>query len=157
MKACLRARCTHHKALHEKLSIHPARGHDQEAKHGKNNLIACMDQLQQPWQNWIICKQSASKTFCSKGRARKWHATLHHNCNQGHEWIEDNHIFKTSLLKYLKICMDISVASSLHGIKITAEQGLKSATSQSLVYMLVLVTTLITKIHGIHLWKDGMV
>ena len=52
--------------------------------------------------------------------------------------------------------MDLSVASSLHGIKITAEQGLKSATSRSLVCMLVLVTTLITKIHGIHPWKDGM-
>ena len=65
-------------------------------------------------------------------------------------------MFKTSLLKYLKISMDISVASSLHGIKITAEQELKSAISRSLVYMLVLVTTLITKIHGIHPWKDGM-
>ena len=41
----------HQKALHDKLSIHPARRHDQEANHGKNNLIACMDQLQQPWQN----------------------------------------------------------------------------------------------------------
>ena len=65
-------------------------------------------------------------------------------------------MFKTPLLKYLKICMDLSVASSLHGIKITAEQGLKSATSRSLVCMLVLVTTLITKIHGIHPCKDGM-
>ena len=65
-------------------------------------------------------------------------------------------MFKTFLLKYLKICMDLSVASSLHGIKITAEQGLKLATSRGLVYMLVLVITLITKIHGIHPWKDGM-
>ena len=65
-------------------------------------------------------------------------------------------MFKTSLLKYLKICLDLSVASSLDGIKITAEQGLKSATSRSLVYMLVLVTTLITKILGIHHCKDGM-
>ena len=65
-------------------------------------------------------------------------------------------MFKTSLLKYLKICMDLSVASSLHGIKIIAEQRLKSAISRSLVCMLVLVTTLITKIHGIHQWKDGM-
>ena len=65
-------------------------------------------------------------------------------------------MFKTSLLKYLKISMDVSVASILHGIEITAEQGLKSATSQSLVCMLVLVTTLITKIHHKHLYKDGM-
>ena len=65
-------------------------------------------------------------------------------------------MFKTSLLKYLKICMDLSVATYLHGIKITAEQGLKSVTSRSLVCMLVLVTTLITKIHGIHHCKDGM-
>ena len=65
-------------------------------------------------------------------------------------------MFKTSLLKYLKICMDLSVASCLHGIKITAEQGLKSSTLRSLVCMLVLVTTLITKIHGKHLCKEDM-
>ena len=52
--------------------------------------------------------------------------------------------------------MDLSVASSLHGIKITAEQGLKSVISRSLVCMLVLVTTEITKIDGIHPWKGGM-
>ena len=52
--------------------------------------------------------------------------------------------------------MDLSVASSLHGIKITEEQGLKSAISASLVCMLVLGTTEITKIHGIHHCKDGM-
>ena len=65
-------------------------------------------------------------------------------------------MFKISLLKYLKINMDVSVASCLHGIKISAEQGLKSATSQGLVCMLVLVTTLITKIHGKHLYKEDM-
>ena len=65
-------------------------------------------------------------------------------------------MFKTPLLKYLKICMDLSVASSLHGIKITAEQGLKSATLRGLVYMLVLVTTLITKMHGIHHYKEDI-
>ena len=65
-------------------------------------------------------------------------------------------MFKTSLLKYLKISMDNSVASCLYGIKITAEQGLKSAISRSLVYMLVLVTTLITNIHGKHLFKEDI-
>ena len=65
-------------------------------------------------------------------------------------------MFKTSLMKYLKICMDLSVATCLHGIKITAEQELKSALSRSLVCMLVLVTTLITKIHGKHLYKEDM-
>ena len=65
-------------------------------------------------------------------------------------------MFKTPLLKYLKISMDLFVASSLHGIKIIAEQGLKSAISQSLVCMLVLVTTLIKKIHGIHHCKEDM-
>ena len=35
-------------------------------------------------------------------------------------------------------------------------QSLKSETLRSLVCMLVLVTTEITKIHGIHHWKDGM-
>ena len=65
-------------------------------------------------------------------------------------------MFKTPLLKYLKMCMDLSVASCLHGITIIAEQGLKTATSQSLVYMLVLVTTLIIKIHGKHLCKEDI-
>ena len=57
-----------------------------------------------------------------------------------------------------KIYMDLSVASSLHGNKITAEitESLKSETLRSLVCMLVLVTTEITKIHGINHWKYGM-
>ena len=57
--------------------------------------------------------------------------------------------------------MDLSVASSLHGNKITADKdlekspSLKSETLWSLLCMLVLVTTEIKKIHGIHHWKDG--
>ena len=62
--------------------------------------------------------------------------------------------------------MDLSVASSLHGNKITADKdlekspeiskSLKSETLRGLVCMLVLVTIEITKIHGIPHWKDGM-
>ena len=58
--------------------------------------------------------------------------------------------------------MDLSVASNLHGNKITEAKdlekslSLKSETLRSLLCMLVLVTTEITKIHGIHPWKDGM-
>ena len=58
--------------------------------------------------------------------------------------------------------MDLSVASSLHGNKITAVTDseitmcLKSEKLQSLVCMLVLVTTKIIKIHGIHHWKYDM-
>ena len=50
--------------------------------------------------------------------------------------------------------MDLSVASSLHGNKITADKdlekslSLKSEILQSLLCMLVLVTTEITQIHG---------
>ena len=66
-------------------------------------------------------------------------------------------MFKSSLLKYLIISMDLSVASCLHDIKITADQGLKLATPRSLVCMLVLVTTLITKIHGKLLCKEDIV
>ena len=95
-------------------------------------------------------------TLFSNFGARLQQATAGYNYNQGHEWIEENYMFKTSLLKYLKISMDLSVASRLHGIKITTEQGLKSATSRSLVCMVVLVTKLFTKIHGKHLCKDGM-
>ena len=95
-------------------------------------------------------------TSFSNFGARYEQSIASYKCNQGHGWIDHNHMYKTSLLKYLKISMDLSVASSLHGIKITAEQGLKSATSRSLVYMLVLVTTLLTKIYGKHLCKDGM-
>ena len=36
-QACLRARCTYHKALHNKLSIHPASRHGIEARHGKKH------------------------------------------------------------------------------------------------------------------------
>ena len=58
--------------------------------------------------------------------------------------------------------MDLSVASNLLGNKITADKdleklpSLKSETLRNLLCMLVLVTTEITKIHGIHPWKDGM-
>ena len=46
--------------------------------------------------------------------------------------------------------MDLSVASSLHGNKITADKDLQQTS------MFVLVTTEITKIHGLYHWKDGM-
>ena len=95
-------------------------------------------------------------TLFSNFGARYEQATTTYKCNQGHVWIAHNHMFKTSLLKYLKICMDLSVATCLHGIKITAEQGLRSVTSRCLVCMLVLVTTLITKIHGKHLCKEDI-
>ena len=58
--------------------------------------------------------------------------------------------------------MDLSVASSLLGNKIIADKdlekllSLKSETLRRLVCMLVLVTTEITKIHGLHRWKDVM-
>ena len=83
-----------------------------------------------------------------------------HNCKQGEEWINNNNIYITSLLNISEIYMDLSVASSLHGNKITADKdrnySLKSETLRGLVCMLVLVTTKITKIYGIHHWKDGM-
>ena len=61
-----------------------------------------------------------------------------------------------------KISMDLSVDPWIHSNKITADKdreitkSLKSEISRSLVCMLVLVTTEITKIYGIHLCKDGM-
>ena len=68
-------------------------------------------------------------TFYSKSRARKRHSRALHNCNQGHEWIEHNHMLKISLQKYLKISMDLMVATSLYGIKITAGKGLSKILS----------------------------
>ena len=63
----------------------------------------------------------------------------------------------------LKRGMDHSVATRIHGIKISSgkmtqknSKSLKSATSRELLCMLVPVTKLITKIHGIHPCKDGM-
>ena len=100
-----------------------------------------------------------------------------HDCKQRHDWLYYNNIYKSSLLNISKICMDLSVASSLHGNKITADKdleknlsegtflygkrreitkSLKSETLRVLVCMLVLVTTEITKIHGIPLYKDGV-
>ena len=54
--------------------------------------------------------------------------------------------------------MDLSVASSLHGNKITADKDLvlKSEILRGLLCMLVLVTTEIKQIHGLHHWKDDM-
>ena len=59
-------------------------------------------------------------TLSSNFVARYEQAKARYNCNQGHEWIEHNHMFKTSLLKYPNISMELTIASSLHGNKITA-------------------------------------
>ena len=59
--------------------------------------------------------------FYSKSRARLSHAMALHNCKQGQELINYNN-YKTSLLNISKICMDLSVSSSLHGNKITADK-----------------------------------
>ena len=40
-----------------------------------------------------------------------------HNCKQGHEWINYNNIYKTSLLNITKISMDLSVATWIHSNK----------------------------------------
>ena len=58
--------------------------------------------------------------FYSKSRARLSHAMVLSNCKQLQKWINYNYSYKTSLLNISKICMDLSVASSLHGNKITA-------------------------------------
>ena len=107
--------------------------------------------------------KNLQQIFYSKSRARLSHAIALHNCKQRHECINYHNIYKTSLLNIFKICMNLSVASSLHGNKITADNDLreitksqKSETLRGLLCMLVLVTTEITKIHVIHLCKDGM-
>ena len=60
--------------------------------------------------------------FYSKSRARLRHAMALNNCKQLQEWIHYNYSYKTSLLNISKICTDLSVASSLHGNKITADK-----------------------------------
>ena len=67
--------------------------------------------------------------FYSKSRARLRHAMALHNCKQGNEWFNDNNIYKTSLLNISKISLDLSVASSLHGNKITAVTDLVKSPS----------------------------
>ena len=85
-----------------------------------------------------------------------------YKCKQGQAWINYNNSYKTSLLNIAKICIDLSVASSLYGKKITADKdreitkSLKSEILRGLICMLVLVTTEITKIHGLYHGKDGM-
>ena len=44
-----------------------------------------------------------------------------HNCKQGHEWINYNNIYKTSLLNMPKRSMDLTVDTWIHGNKITAK------------------------------------
>ena len=87
-------------------------------------------------------------TLFSNFGARLQQPTANYKCNQGHGWIAHNHMYKTSMLKYLKISMDLSVASCLHGIKIIAEQVLQSATASTLLSKLDALRTQITKIHG---------
>ena len=66
MNKLQQARITDHKSLHDKISIASARRHVYETNQGKNKFIACKDQLQQPWQNWITRKQFARKHFVAK-------------------------------------------------------------------------------------------
>ena len=109
--------------MHDKTSIPTARWHVYEAIHGKNKYIACMKQLQQPWQIEYHVK-NLPEIFYSKSRARLSHAMALHNCKQGHGWIEHNYIYKTSLLNILKRSMDLTVDTWIHGIKITAGKRL---------------------------------
>ena len=67
--------------------------------------------------------------FYSKSRARLSHAMALHNCKQLQEQINYNYSYRTSLLNIYKICMDLSVASSLHGNKITADKDLEKSLS----------------------------
>ena len=41
------------------------------------------------------------------------------SAKQGHGWIENNYIYKTSLLNIPKRSMDLTVATWIHGNKIT--------------------------------------
>ena len=52
------------------------------------------------------------------------HARALHKCKQGHRWIEHNNISKSSLLNILKRSMDLTVATWIHGNKITAGKDL---------------------------------
>ena len=81
-----------------------------------------------------LAKLHIMLTFCqehfiAKVRARLRHARALHNCKQGHGWIEHNYMSKSSLLKILKTSMDLTVATWIHGIKITAEQRLSEILS----------------------------
>ena len=58
-------------------------------------------------------------TFYSKSRARLRHAMALHNFKQGHGYIDNNYIYKTSLLNIPKRSMDLTVDTWIHGNKIT--------------------------------------
>ena len=65
---------------------------------------------------WSAC---LPEIFYSKSRSIFSHAMALHNCKQGHEWINYNNIYKTSLLNISNISMDLSVATWIHSYKIT--------------------------------------
>ena len=160
MKACWWPCATHYRAIHDKTSIPTARWHVYEAIHGKSKYIEL-------WNNYNNLGKieyhvkNLPGTFYSKRRARLRHARALHNCKQGHGRIEHNYIYKTSFLNIPKRSTHLSVGTWIHDNKITAVKdsnilSLKMETSRSLVCMLVLVTTYITKIHGIHPCKEDM-
>ena len=59
-------------------------------------------------------------TLFSNFGARLQQATAGYNCNQRHEWIEHDMYIKSSLVNMLKRGVDHSVATRIHGIKITS-------------------------------------
>ena len=67
--------------------------------------------------------------FYSKSRARLSHSVALYNFKQLQERINYNYIYKTSLVNISKICMDLSVASSLHGNKVTAAIDIEKSLS----------------------------
>ena len=66
MKACWWTCATHHRAIYGMARQPTVRRHVCETIQGNSKFIACKHQLQQPWQNWIACKQSARKHFEAK-------------------------------------------------------------------------------------------
>ena len=91
------------------------RRHVYEAKHFKSKFIGCMDHYNNHGNIELHVNRLTATSFSNFG-ARYEQSTASYKCNQVHGWISHNHMYKTSLLKYLKISMDLSVASSLHGI-----------------------------------------
>ena len=98
-------------------------------------LIMARTQAYHVWINYNKLGKNAChvknlpEIFYSKSRARLSHDMALHSCKQLHEWINYNYSYKISLLNISKLCMDISIASSLHGNKVTADEDLEKTRS----------------------------
>ena len=84
-------------------------------------------------------------TLSSNFGARLQQATVGYNCNQGHEWIEQDMYYKTSLVNISRIMHEMTCSSRFTQQQNITESVRKTATASTLLNKLDALSTRLTK------------